>query len=88
MQLSSIPLSRVVPQLWSLIVAITGISRCGESALCLTSNAEASKEGMVSNPTPQGANQSSKKKKNGTEFIRHICLPDNSRIRCAESAEN
>lgn len=45
MQLSSIPLSRVVPQLPSLMVAITCASRRGESALCLTSIAQGGQRG-------------------------------------------
>lgn len=45
MQLSSIPLSRVVPQLPSVMVAITGAPRRGESALCFTSIARGGQRG-------------------------------------------
>lgn len=71
----------VALQLQSQIVAIIGVSQCAESALRLTSNADEGKEGMVSNPTTQGANQSEKKAQN-------LSLISVSLTNAADSAEN
>lgn len=80
MQLSSIPLSRVVPELPSVMVAITGASRLVSQPYASHQSRRAGKEGTVSNPNTT--------ERNGTKFNRHICLPDNRRAVCAESAEN